>query len=95
MEQATVVSQVSIDIGPDGIRFSFEGMDNDLAELISQAKEFEVVEKGYHTTDSSSLAIRSKKRIAFVDRVEEPPVEEPTTENPPTEDPVDDNTTII
>ncbi|AGY47017.1 hypothetical protein CampHawk_139 [Bacillus phage CampHawk] len=74
MEQATVVSQVAIDVGPEGIRFSFEGMDNDLAELISQAKEFEVIEKGFLTNDSSTLTIRSKKKIAFVDR----PAEEPT-----------------
>mgnify|MGYP001075120890 CR=1 FL=1 len=74
MEQATVVSQVSIDIGPEGIRFSFEGMDNDLADLINQAKEFEVIEKEFYTNDSSSLTIRSKQKIAFVDR----PVEKPT-----------------
>lgn len=84
MEQATVTSQVSIDIGPDGIKFSFEGMDNDLAELINQAKEFEVVDKEFYTNDTSSLAIRSKKKIAFVDR----PAEDTTN-------PVDNTTDTV
>lgn len=83
MEQATVVTQVAIDVGPDGIRFTFEGMDKDLAELIHQAMEYEVLSSDYHTVDSNTIVLRSKKMIAFVERPSEPteePIEEDVTQ---------------
>jgi hypothetical protein len=66
--QATVLMPVKIDVSPDGIKFTFEGIDSDLAKLIESAGEFVVqgpVE--YRSFDTSDLVIKSKKVIAFVD----------------------------
>lgn len=68
-QRATVSTVVKIDVSPEGVKLTFEGLDTDLVTLMAQAQEYEIVgAPGYHTFDSSDLVIRSKKALAFVDR---------------------------
>lgn len=76
-EQATIKTAVSIDVSSDGIKFSIEGLDTDLANLIEKAGGFHVLSTKYHTYDTSDVVIISDKVIEFVDRPVEPPIEEP------------------
>lgn len=67
MSQPTVLTTVKIDISPEGIKFTFEGIDNDLAKLIEVAGEFVVQPMEYRSFDTSDVVIKSKKVIVFVD----------------------------
>lgn len=67
MSQPTVLTTVKIDISPEGIKFTFEGIDNDLAKLIEVAGEFVVQPVEYRSFDTSDVVIKSKKVIVFVD----------------------------
>ncbi|AYP68631.1 hypothetical protein EalM132_00119 [Exiguobacterium phage vB_EalM-132] len=70
-KQATVSTVVKIDVSTDGVSLTFEGLDADLASLIANAIDYEVVgAPEYHTYDSSNIVIKSKKSLAFVDRTE-------------------------
>ncbi|MNI32952.1 hypothetical protein D3C73_868780 [compost metagenome] len=68
MAQATVNTTVKIDVGPDGIRFTLEGLDADLCNLIQKAMNYEVITNEYRTFDTNDLILRSVKEIGFVDR---------------------------
>ena len=71
-ESATVLTSVSIDIGPKGVKFTFEGLDKDLAELIVSAGEFVVdpTIDSYKTFDSNNVVVKSKKVLQFVEDLE-------------------------
>jgi hypothetical protein len=74
MPQATVQATVKIDVSPEGIKFTIEGLDADLASLIGVAGKFSVLVPEYHTFDTSTVVIKSDKVIAFVDPPEEPEI---------------------
>jgi len=71
-ESATVRTSVSIDVGPKGVKFTFEGLDKDLAELIVSAGEFVVdtTIDSYKTFDSNNVVVKSKKVLQFVEDLE-------------------------
>ena len=66
-QQATVITTLKIDVSPNGIKFTIEGLDTDLAELIGQAKDFVVEPVEFNNFDSSNVTIKSTKVIQFVD----------------------------
>lgn len=67
-QQGTVLSTVKIDVSPDGIRLTMEGLETDLASLIAEAGGFTALDLVYHTYDSSDVCLLSNKKLAFVDR---------------------------
>ena len=67
-DQATVTVTVDINVSPDGITLGIEALDKDLASLIVAAGEFEVLPSEYHTFDTSTVTLKSKKMLSFVDR---------------------------
>lgn len=68
--RSTYSTPLLIDVSPDGIKFTIEGVDSDLASLISAASTFTVQTPTYRTVDSSDVVIKSDKVIQFID----PPV---------------------
>lgn len=83
--ESTVATRVLIDVSPDGILFTIEGLDADLANLIAKAGAYEVLGNEYHTYDTNTIQIRSVRAIAFLKR---PPVlSEPEAVGTDTEDP--------
>ena len=74
MPRATVTVQGKIDISPDGIKITFEGIDSDLSRLLEQADRFSVESREYHAFDSETVTILSDQAISFVDK--EIPTEE-------------------
>ncbi|MMZ43624.1 hypothetical protein D1872_51870 [compost metagenome] len=68
MAESTVLTKVKIDVNPDGITFSIEGLDTDLARLIEAAGTFNVKPVEYHTFDSSNVTIQSDRALLFVPR---------------------------
>lgn len=71
----TINASVKLDISPDGVRMTFTSLDSDIAQLITQAGDFEVVLNEYQTFETNNLVMRSKKVISFTDRPPEPPTE--------------------
>jgi hypothetical protein len=67
-KQSTVLTNLKIDVSPDGITFTIEGLDTDLAKLIEQAVDFKVEPVEFLSHDSSTVTIKSTKMISFVDR---------------------------
>ena len=74
-QMGTISTSVKLDISPDGVRMTFTSLDSDIAKLIAQAGDFEVVLNEYQTYETNNVVIRSKKVISFVDRPPEPPTE--------------------
>jgi len=74
-QMGTISTNVKLDVSPDGIRMTFTSLDSDIAKLITQAGDFEVVLNEYQTFETSNLVMRSKKVIDFVDRPPELPTE--------------------
>ncbi len=74
-QMGTISTNVKLDVSPDGIRMTFTSLDSDIAKLIAQAGDFEVVLNEYQTFETSNLVVRSKKVIDFVDRPLELPTE--------------------
>ncbi len=72
-QMGTISTNVKLDISPDGVRMTFTSLDSDIAQLIAQAGDFEVVLNEYQTFETNNLVMRSKKVISFVDRPSEPP----------------------
>lgn len=68
MEQATVTTSLSIDVSPDGIKFTIPGLDDDLSRLIEAAKTFTVESLDQLNLDMSIVTIKSDKVISFVER---------------------------
>ena len=66
-EQATVLTSVKIDISPEGIKFTIEGLDSDLARLIESAGRFSVEAPEHHNIDTSNVYIKSDRVLRFVD----------------------------
>lgn len=66
-QQPTVLATVRIDVSPSGVKFTLEGLDTDLAELIEQAGTFQVQPLEQETFDTSILTMKSTKVISFVD----------------------------
>lgn len=66
-QQATVLTTVSIDVSPDGIKFTLSGLDTDLASLIEKAGDFVVEPKEFNNFETSNIVIKSKKVIQFVE----------------------------
>lgn len=66
--KGTVTTSVKIDVSPDGIRLSIEGLESDLATLLEKAGKFTVEPVQYHTYDSMDVFITSDKAIEFVDK---------------------------
>lgn len=78
-QQGTVTTVAKIDVSPNGVVITLEGLDMDLAKLMAQAVDYEVLGgEEYLTYQSSILTIRTKKALSFVDRPPEPPVVEET-----------------
>lgn len=67
-QQPTLLTTLKIDVSPEGIKFTIEGLDTDLAKLIEQAKDFSVQPVEFHSFDSSDVVITSTKMIQFVDK---------------------------
>lgn len=68
MNIGTVRHTALIDIGPDGIKLTMEGMDDDLVKLLQQALTFEVDTVTPRASGTSDITIRSIKLIQFADR---------------------------
>ena len=67
MSQATVTAMAKIDISPNGIQITFEGLDKDLADLMYAALSYTMSSTPvYRTFDSSDVLIKSNKVIEFV-----------------------------
>lgn len=90
MQSATMSVNLQIDVSPNGIEFTIEGMEDDLADLIREAKDFEVLDVKYRSVETSDVFIRSVKALTFIDRGEEPSEEE--IEESGTLEPEDNNT---
>lgn len=76
-QQGTVQTAVKIDIGVHGVKFTFEGIDAELAALIMSAHKFEAVSSEYRTYDSSDVVLNSTRVLTFTDAPE--PTEPETT----------------
>lgn len=70
MAQSTVVTSVSIDVSPEGISLTFEGIDSDLANLMFSGKQYVCESKpAYRTYDTSDVVIKTRKALQFVEPV--------------------------
>jgi hypothetical protein len=67
-QQSTVITTLKIDVSPDGIKLTIEGLDTDLATLIGEASDFKVEPVEFNSFDSSNVFIKSTKMIQFVDK---------------------------
>jgi hypothetical protein len=85
MAQSTLTVNLKIDVSPEGVSLTFEGLDKDLSDLINAGKDYEVVTNEYRTFDTNDVVIRTVKKISFVDREPELPPVTPTPD--PTPDP--------
>ena len=74
-QTGTLITSAKIDVSPDGIKISIEGLESDLAQLLFQAGKFTVEPTEYRTYDSMDVFITSDKAISFVDKPVVPPVE--------------------
>lgn len=74
--ESTLLTKVKIDVNPEGITFSFEGLPNDLTKLIEAAGTFRVNPVVYRTFDTADISIQSDKALLFVPRA---PVLAPST----------------
>jgi hypothetical protein len=72
MSEASILTKLKIDINPDGISLSLEGIDADIAKLIQAAGDFTVTQLDTRNLDVSDVVIKSVKSIQFVDRVVTP-----------------------
>lgn len=68
----------TIDIGVNGITLNFSAIDDDLAELIYNAKTFNVTKPIRHAKGTSDVSLQSEKGLAFIER---PLVPDDTTGN--------------
>lgn len=68
MAEASIITRAKIDINPNGITLTFEGLDDDLATLMYTAKEFEVISKTVRNLNTTDIVVRSKQAIKFVPR---------------------------
>lgn len=87
MAQSTLTVNLKIDVNPDGIFLTFEGLDKDLSDLINAGKDYEVVTNEYRTFDTNDVTIRTVKKISFVDREPEVPPVTPDPEPEPNPSP--------
>lgn len=70
MAQATVTAIAKIDISPQGVCIILEGIDNDLANLLSKGKNFICGEPVYRSYDTSDVMIKTRQTLQFVEPVE-------------------------
>lgn len=70
MAQATVTVTAKIDVNPNGVSISFEGIDSDLASLMSKGTPYVCTEPVYRSYDTSDIVIKTRKALQFVEPVE-------------------------
>lgn len=66
-QQPTVLIPLKIDVSPNGIKLTIEGLDTDLAELIVAALDFRAKPIQFNSFESSNVVIESTRVIQFVD----------------------------
>lgn len=66
MAQATVVATAKLDVSPDGVKITFEGLDADLANLMASAQTYTAEPTEYRSYDTCDLIIKTTKVIQFV-----------------------------
>jgi len=64
----TVTLPALIDVNSEGITLTFEGVDADIAELIFQALDFRSIPPTYFSAGTSSVSIKTSKKITFTDK---------------------------
>ena len=67
-ERATITTTVSIDVSPDGVKFTINSLDSDVAELIALALDYKAEPSVSSSYSMSSVVIKSVKALQFVTR---------------------------
>lgn len=66
MSEATVLTKLLIKINPEGVTFSIEGLDLDLAKLIESASTYKATEVTPRSIGTADVTIESTKAILFL-----------------------------